>query len=167
MAVVDFQVIQDQKHLEVRVLDQPGHEFDQHLGGYGFPIEHEPYFATVGNRRNHIHSALGGIDANHRGFAFGSEPLGVVGIVLDAGFITPVDFGFLLLGSVLNLGIGGFQPLGYRLGILLMGTFGRFLRGETPALQIVGNGAQWQVAAIELLDGQAHGVPGPQGKRQF
>ena len=108
-------------------------------------VQHEPHLATVGDGRDHVDPTLGGIDPNHGRFPFGSKAFGIVGIVLDAGLVTPVNLSLFLLGESLDFWIDRLMPLRNKLGILLVGPFGRFLRGKTPALQIVRNGPEWQI----------------------
>jgi hypothetical protein len=71
----------------------------------------------------------------------GVFPLGaassIVSIVLNAGLVTPVNFGLFLLGESLNLWVDCLVPLSNKLGVLLVSPFGRFLWGEAPALEIV------------------------------
>lgn len=38
---------QNQKHFAVGILNQPGHEFDQHLAGHGCPVQHEPHLVLI------------------------------------------------------------------------------------------------------------------------
>lgn len=63
LAVMDPQVIENQKNLAVRVLDQAGHEFDQHFGVHALSIQHKPHFTAIRDRRDHVNPTLGGIDS--------------------------------------------------------------------------------------------------------
>ena len=49
LAMMDTQVIQNQKHLAVSTLDQTKHEPDQDLRRHIYAVPHEPHFARVGD----------------------------------------------------------------------------------------------------------------------
>ena len=52
---MDSQVVEDEKDLLGRGLDQLLEKLKQPLGVHGPTVNHEPYLALVGHRRNHIH----------------------------------------------------------------------------------------------------------------
>lgn len=61
LAVMDTQVIQNQKHFAVDIFNQPRQGLDQDLSGYVFTIHHKPNFSLIGDRRDHIAPTLGDI----------------------------------------------------------------------------------------------------------
>jgi len=85
----------------------------------------------------------------------GGEPSGGILVIPNTGLVAPVDFGLFLFDSGLNLWIDRLTPLLHRFGILLISPFHRFLRGESPTLQIVGDGPQRQIAPIMVFNSQA------------
>ena len=137
---MDTQVIQNQKHLAVSSLDQSGHEPDQDLRCHILFVQHEPHLATVGNGRDHVNPALGGIDPNDRSFPLWGEPSGAISVVLDASFVTPVDLGLSLLGLGPDLRIDRLVPVFDDLRVLFIGPFSWSLWGKTPTFQVVGDG---------------------------
>jgi hypothetical protein len=60
-------------------------------------------------------------------FSQGWKSFGGVNIILDTGFVTPVDIGLTLFGPGGKAGMSGFQPPGNLLRTLFVGSIDRLL----------------------------------------
>ena len=59
--MMDPQIVQNQKDLPIRLLEQLLDEFDKHLRVHGVLVQHEPHLPLIGDRRDHIdRGPLGG-----------------------------------------------------------------------------------------------------------
>lgn len=115
----------------------------------------------------HVDPPLVAVAPNDRHFPIGSEPLGIIGIVLDACLVAPVNFRLFLLGARPDLRVNRLVPLGDGLKVLLIGPLGRSQQVEASPFQIVGDGPQRHVEPVHLLNRQPHGIAGPNGKGQL
>lgn len=153
LAMVRSQIIQNEKHLLTDVFYQAGHEFDKEGRCHGFSIQHESDFAGIGDRGDHVDAAFLSAESNHRWCSFGGESLGIVGGVLNTRLISPVDHGFLMFGSNVNLRIFHVQPGLDLFGVLLVGSLHRLLRSESPPLRIVGDSPHgWTTLNFFMID---------------
>jgi hypothetical protein len=57
-AVVNFQVVQGQKHFASGIFCQPAHELDQALAVHVVAVEHKPHLALIGDGKDHVDSLL-------------------------------------------------------------------------------------------------------------
>jgi len=133
LGVVYPQVIQDQKDLTGRRLDQRAQKFLQDLGGHGRLIEHESYSALVGDRRDHVERYTLGRQRLHRCLSLWCITPTVLGIVFDTRLVTPENLGVLCFGTGLNLRVFLLQPSVNAGRVLLPRFLQWLLRREAPA----------------------------------
>ena len=130
LAVMHPKIIQNQKDLPFHILDQPGHEPDQHRPSHGFSIQHEANLALIGDRRNHVDVALFGIEPNNRRLPFWGKAAGVIRLVIHSRFVSPVNFCLLLLRSGCDLRVSLLKPLLQLCRVLLIGPLRWLLGGS-------------------------------------
>lgn len=87
LAMMNSEIVKNEKHLLTNVFYQTGHEFDKEDRGHCFSIQHESNFAGIGNRRDHVDATFLGIEPNYRRLPFRSESLGGVSGILDARLV--------------------------------------------------------------------------------
>ena len=167
LGVVHLQVIYDQEHLLLCVLDQPPQEDDEAIDVKRPIIQHEAHQGAVGDGRNHALGDLLGGPANHRRLASWGITAADLVLVGDAGLVAPVDDGSLSLGAPGDRRVVALQPGGHGGGRALFGARQRLLRGHAPALQVELDGRQAKALAQPALDQLAHRTGRPQCKRQF
>ena len=157
------QVVDDQEHLALGVLNQILQEDDEALGIDGALEEGETHQSLVGNRRDHRCRSM----ATGRQPKFGRQAChrvapNPVRVLANGGLVTPVDLGILSLCACHDLRILVPEPRLEAGRILLERTFDRPLRREAPAPQVLAHGADGHVDTEEMLDGKHHRTAIPQ-----
>ena len=90
-----------------------------------------------------------------------------MGILLDGGFISPIDHRAFLDRLCAEAGIVLLQPLTDRFRILLQCLFDRTLRGESPTLEIFANQEFLQIDPEMVPNQRTNRRSDPEGKRHF
>ena len=160
-AVMDSQIVHNEKDLLLRVLDQALHKPDENLSRECFPVDHPAHLALVGDARNHVGGKSFGLLAQDRGLTLGGVSPPVLAVVSHPGFISPVNLGILAFGLFGDGGISLLHLLGHGLRILLVGPLGGFLWSESPALKIFATGANRHGQTVFLFDELANRSPCP------
>ena len=158
---MNSQIVYNEKDLLFRVLDQALHKPDEDLAVKRFPVDHQAHLPLVCDARNHVGGKSFGLFPKDRGLALGGVFPPVLAVVSHAGFISPVNLGILAFGLLGDGGVSLLHPLGHGLGILLVGSLGRFLWSESPALEIFATGADWHGQTVFLFDELANRSPRP------
>jgi hypothetical protein len=91
----------------------------------------------------------------------------MVAIITQSGFITPMDFGVLFLGSLSNFRIVLIQPGLDRFGILFVCPTQGLLGRESPSFQVFANGPNRHVNRPQLFNQLLNRNAGPQHERQL
>ena len=140
LAVMYSQVVDDQKHLSVHILDQSPHKANQRIGVHGVPVDHKADLSLIGDRGDQIDPVRLCRQDNRRSLAPRSVASAVVAAVAQPGFIRPMNFGILLFGPFGDHRILFFKPLLDLFGVLLVSTPKRLLWSKPPAFQVFPNG---------------------------
>ena len=96
--MVDSQVVEYEKDLLVRGLDQLVEKLKQPLGVHGATVNHESHLALVGHRRNHIHRGPFRGQPNHRGLTSGRIATSMLAVIAHPRLIAPMNLGLFVLG---------------------------------------------------------------------
>ena len=166
-AVMHSQIVDDQKHLAIYILDQPTQKSNQRLGVHGIPVDHEPDLSLIGDRRDQIDPLGLGRQADSRSLAAGSVAAAVVAAVAQPGLVGPVNLSILMFGAFDDRRISLLQPLLDHFGVLLVSAPIGLLRSKPPAFQVFPNGPDGHAHSPQLFDQLLHRNPRPQGERQF
>jgi hypothetical protein len=89
MAMMNPQVIQNQKDLSISILDQSFAKFDKGLRVHCPIVDHETNFTLIGNRRDQVDSFLFCIEPYGRGFASWGVASAILTVAAKPGFIAP------------------------------------------------------------------------------
>jgi hypothetical protein len=150
--VVHPQIVHNQKHLALGVLDQPLHEPDQQIGIHATVVDHESHHALVADRRDDLGAHAPRRHAGHRSLAGRRKAPAEGTVTAKTGLITPVNHRPLGLRAGLDLRIGLLQPLANRCRVLFQRLLERALWRQAPARQIPADTRQRQLDAALTLD---------------
>jgi len=103
-AMMDSQIVQNQKDLSSGSPDQRLHECDQKIAIHRFAIEDETDLPTIGNCRNYADTALLRTEGSNRSDSLGRVTTLSIRSSLNAGLIAPVDLGVSSLARLLISG---------------------------------------------------------------
>jgi len=150
-------ITDDQKDLLLRVPDETRHEVDEDRTNQGALIELEPHEAAIAHRGDHAHSEFLPGPRQDRRLAFRCNPPAGLILVADAGLAAPMDHRLLALRPRRDRRIRS-KPGRDLSRIARRRACQRFLRGETPPLQIERHRRQAERLAELLVDQLAHGL---------
>jgi hypothetical protein len=111
-AVMNSQIVHDEKNFVLRILDQALHIASENLTCERFAVDHPAHLALVGYARSNVGRKTLGFLAKYRGLALGGVSPPVLTVVTHTGFNSPMDFGVLAFGLLGNGGVGFLPPFG-------------------------------------------------------
>ena len=137
--MVNTQIVQNEKNFPFRRLDQTATEVDQDVHFHAAFEYLESHLALFGDSGNHIGRGYTGVNPNHVSLALGGVSSFMLAITTQTRLVTPVNFGSLPLGSILDSPISLIQPFLHLLRIPTTSPLGRLLGRKPPPFQIVAN----------------------------
>jgi len=165
LAVVNPQVVQNQKDFFARVFDQSLQKFDQLLSIKSLVNDHPTRLALVGHRGNHRKLLTGTAHGHgHRCFARWCKASAAYIGVDQSRLIAPVNLSALGPGALLDAGVLALQPSLHGSRALLVSALDGLLRCEAPAGEVLADAAYLQLDAKFLFDELAHCGPAPQAE---
>jgi hypothetical protein len=133
---MDAQIVDDQKNLLLRVLDETLHEIDEDRHVQRALVEPEPHQAAIAHCGDHARRKLLSSLRQDRRLSFRRVTAADLIPVADAGLVAPVDRRLLALRPRRDRRIVLLQPGRDLLRIALRRAGQRFLCGKAPTLQI-------------------------------
>src|SRR6266849_5727763 len=165
--MMDSQVIQNQEHLTLRILNQPLEEKNQDLSVQGIGEHHPADFALVGDGRNQRQALAVAANLHHWSLSSGCIAASPDVIGAQARFVSPVNLGSFRFGPYDDRRIVLLQPFLHLGRPLFVGLTDWLLRRKPPPLQIVTYRAHRQLHAVPLRDQLANCRTSPQGIRHL
>ena len=167
VAMMNFQVVNNQKDFLVSIFNQPIHKLDQRLGIHFVFVNHEAYFSLIGDRRNQIDSFASRMKLDFGCLSTGSITSPMVAIVTQPCLIAPMNFCAFYFCSLGNFRVFVIQPGFHSLGILFVSFFQGLLRRKTPSIQVLADGPNRHIQGPQLLDELLNSDACPQCKSKF
>ncbi len=152
LAMMNFQIVQDQEHFSLWITDQTRHEADQTLLVHAVRIEHKTNLALAADCRNHIDPLPLGFHQQYRRTALRWKAALDDFAVAYASFIGPIDDGVFCFCTLWNSGIFLILPPLDAVRILFSRTLRRTLAAHAPALHVVRQGSLVYGFVVLLLD---------------
>src|ERR1700681_1656178 len=167
LGMMHSQVIQDQEHLTLRVLNQPLEEPNQDLSVQGIGEHHPAHFPLIGNRGNQRQAVAIAAHLHYRSLSSGSIAASPDIIGAQTRFVSPVNLGSFSFGSDYDRRIIFLEPFLHLGRSLFVGLTDWLLRCKAPSLQIVAYRAHRQLHSVLLRDQLANCRTCPQGIRHL
>ena len=167
LAVMSFEVVEDEIDLPSRIVNQPSHEGNEFLLGHRFPVDHEPDLPLIRDCGNHTDMSPLCRHSEHRRLSFWTIAADHVRLVLYTRFIAPVDLGLLFFGHGGDFGVLSVEPLLNRFRVLLLRSFDRLLGSESPAFQIFPHCSYRHIEGALSVDDFPNRLPCPEREREL
>ena len=161
------QVVNNQKHFSVTVLDQTTKEPLERIHIHPTLINHETNGSLIGYRRYHTHRMAFCNHANNGCLTLWGIAASIIVLIVHARLISPMNFSIFPLGTNTNFRILCVKPFLNFLGTLLVGFLKWTLRSISPTFEVFSHSTNRNFDSEKTTDKIPDGFSRPQGKSKF